>query len=199
MAAQPSPVISLQDDAIDNLRFIRETMERSSAFTAVPGWGGVAMGVTALVAAYVAAQQPTPRTWITVWIVEFVVAAAIGSLAVWWKARKSVDRHLAPLRKFLLSFLPPVFAGAVMTLALYRAGMYGLLPGTWLLSYGAAVISAGTFSVRIVPAMGVCFVVLGCTALLAPAAAVWPGWLLAAGFGGLHVVFGLWIAKSYGG
>lgn len=199
MAAQPSPVISLEDHALDNLRFIRETMERSSSFTAVPGLGGVVMGATALVAAYTAGQQATPRLWITVWIVEFVIAAAIGSLAVWWKARKSPDRHLAPLRKFLLSFLPPVFAGAVMTLALYRAGMYGLLPGAWLLSYGAAVISGGTFSVRIIPAMGVCFVVLGCLALLAPAAAVWPGSLLAVGFGGLHIVFGLWIAKSYGG
>ncbi|BDC52767.1 hypothetical protein F183_A50820 [Bryobacterales bacterium F-183] len=199
MAAQPSPVISLQDHAIDNLRFIRETMERSSSFTAVPGWGGVAMGLTALAAAFAAHQQATPRGWITVWIVEFVIGAAIGSLAVWLKARKATDRHLAPLRKFLLSFLPPLFAGAVMTLALYRAGMFGLLPGAWLLSYGAAVISGGTFSVRVVPAMGVCFVVLGCVALLAPAAAVWPGWLLAAGFGGLHVVFGLWIAKNYGG
>ncbi|MBS1834840.1 MAG: hypothetical protein JST65_19125 [Acidobacteria bacterium] len=199
MAAQPSPVISLQDHAIDNLRFIRETMERSSSFTAVPGLGGVAMGLTAFVAAYAASQQATPRGWITVWIVEFLIGAAIGSLAVWWKVRKSPDRHLAPLRKFLLSFLPPLFMGAVMTLALYRAGMYGLLPGAWLLAYGAAVISGGTFSVRIVPAMGVCFVVLGCAALLVPAAAAWPGWLMAAGFGGLHVIFGLWIAKSYGG
>jgi hypothetical protein len=197
MAAVPKPVVNLQDRAFDNLRFIRETMERSGQFTAVPGWGGVAMGVTALIAAYVASVQPTPRLWLNVWFAEVFVAAIIGFLAVWNKARVLPDRHLAPSRKFLLSFSPALVAGAVLTLVLYRAADYAMLPGMWLLIYGAAVVSGGTFSVRVVPAMGVCFMVLGFGALLAPQH--WSNALLAAGFGGLHIVFGTWIAREYGG
>jgi hypothetical protein len=197
MAASPNPVVNLQDHALDNLRYIRETMERSGQFTAVPGWGGVAMGFTALAAAYLAAIQETPRLWLDVWFAEVFVAAIVGSLAVWRKARDLSERHLAPLRKFLLSFSPAIVAGAVLTLVLYRAADYAMLPGMWLLMYGAAVVSGGTFSVRVVPTMGVCFIALGCVALFAPQA--WSNVLLGAGFGGLHIVFGFWIARKFGG
>jgi hypothetical protein len=197
MASSPNPVVNLQDHAIDNLRYIRETMERSGQFTAVPGWGGVAMGVTALIAAYLASVQETPRLWLDVWFGEVLVAAAVGSFAVWYKARALTERHMAPFRKFLLSFSPALLAGAVLTLVLYRATNYAMLPGMWLLMYGAAVVSGGTFSVRVVPAMGVCFIVLGCGALFAPQQ--WSNGLLAAGFGGLHIAFGLWIARKFGG
>jgi hypothetical protein len=197
MASSPNPVVNLQDHALDNLRFIRETMERSGNFTAVPGWGGVAMGVTAFVAAYLASIQPTPRLWLDVWFGEVLVAALVGCLAVWTKARRLSEYHLAPFRKFLLSFAPALIAGAVLTLVLYRAGDYSMLPGLWLLMYGAAVVSGGTFSVRVVPTMGVCFIVLGCVALFGPSQ--WSNGLLAIGFGGLHVVFGFWIARKFGG
>ena len=197
MAVSPNPVVNLQDHALDNLRYIRETMERSGQFTAVPGWGGVAMGVTALAASYLAAIQETPRLWLDVWFAEILVAALVGLVAVWRKSNSLSERHLAPFRKFLLSFSPALVAGAVLTLVLYRAADYAMLPGMWLLMYGTAVVSGGTFSVRVVPAMGVCFVALGCVALFAP-----PGWsntLLGLGFGGLHIVFGFWIARKFGG
>lgn len=195
--AQPSPVVNLHDHALDNIRFIRETMERSGAFTAVPGWGGVVMGCTALIAAYVAALQPTPQAWLVVWIAEVLVAALAGSYAVWTKVRTIEGRHLASLRKFLLSFSPSLLVGAVLTVVLYRAGVIHLLPGLWLVSYGSAVISGGSFSVRVVPAMGACFVALGCVAFAAPAS--WANILLGAGFGGLHIGFGVWIARRFGG
>ena len=197
MAPSPDTVVNLHEHAIDNLRFIRETMERSGHFTAVPGWGGVAMGVTALAATYLAAIQETPRLWLNVWFAEVMIATAIGFFAVWTKSRVLSDRHMASFRKFLLSFSPAMLAGAVLTVVLYRGAHYAMLPGMWLLVYGAAVVSGGTFSVRVVPAMGLCFMVLGCGALLAPAH--WTNALLAVGFGGLHVVFGFWIARKYGG
>lgn len=197
MALSPNPVVNLQDHALENLRFIRETMERSGQFTAVPGWGGVVMGITALVAAYLASIQETHRLWLNVWFCEVFVAAAVGFFAVWTKSRALSERHMASFRKFLLSFSPALLAGAVLTLVLYRGAHYAMLPGMWLLMYGAAVVSGGTFSVRVVPAMGVCFIALGCGALFAPPQ--WTDGLLAVGFGGLHVVFGLWIARKYGG
>lgn len=189
---------ALGDRAMDDLRFIRRTMERGPAFTAVPGWGGVAMGVSALIAAVLASTRPGATGWLAVWLVEAVVAVGVGTWAMRRKARGAGLPLLSSAgRKFVLSFLPPALAGALLTFALYRAGDLALVPGTWLLLYGAAVVTAGTFSVKVVPVMGLCFMALGGTALLA--APAWGDPLLAAGFGGLHVVFGLHIARKHGG
>lgn len=194
-----SEPIALGNRAMDDLRYIRRTMERGQAFTAVPGWGGVGMGVTALLAAGLAsARSDDPEGWLSVWAVEAVVAAALGVWAIQRKARRSDLPMLSGAgRKMLLGFLPPALAGVALTLALWQAGAMPLIAGAWLLLYGVGVVSAGTFSVRTVPVMGVCFMVLGTAALVA-APLRGDAWL-AAGFGGLHIVFGTIIARRHGG
>jgi hypothetical protein len=194
----PSEPIALGDRAMDDLRFIRHTMERGPAFTGVPGWGGVGMGVSALVAAALASVQPTFELWLAVWLAEAWVAVGIGAWAISRKARRAGLPLLSGAgRKFLLSFLPPAVAGAMLTGALVRSGDTSLLPGTWLLLYGAGVVTAGTFSVKVVPLMGLCFMAAGGIAFLVDS--TWGDPLLAAGFGGLHIVFGLYIARKHGG
>ncbi len=184
--------------AADNLRFIRETMESAAAFTAVPGWGGVAMGVTALVAAGVAHRQSSPFAWLVTWLVEAVLAVVIAGSAAAWKARMARMPLLSgPGRKFALSFAPPLAVGAILTVALYRAGAVAILPAMWLMSYGTAVVTGGAFSVRVVPVMGICFLALGVAAILAPAS--WANLFMAAGFGATQIIFGLIIARRYGG
>lgn len=183
---------------MDNLRFIRETMEGANAFTAVPGWGGVAMGFTALLAAALAAIQPTNGLWLRVWLAEAVLGAVIGALTMWRKADRARTPLLnAPGRRFVLAYTPTLFVGGALTAALWQHGMYDLMPATWLLCYGAGVVTGGAHSVRVVPVMGLCFMAAGTLALLAPAG--WRDPLLAAGFGGLHIVFGAIIARRYGG
>ncbi|MEP6961919.1 MAG: hypothetical protein ABI995_07570 [Acidobacteriota bacterium] len=189
--------------AIDNLRFIRETMERAGSFTAVPGWGGVVMGTTALVAAAFASHQTSREIWLAIWMLEGALAIGVGMLAMWRKAASAgMPFWSAPARKFLFSFLPPLIAGAVLTLALWRAGAVAAIPGVWLMLYGAGVITGGTFSVPAIPVMGACFLAEGALAsLLLPSAAsmVWADVWLGAGFGGLHIVFGAIVARRYGG
>jgi len=181
-----------------DLRYIRQTMERAGAFTAVPGAGGVIMGIAALIASAIAARQSSPEGWIVVWVCAAVVSVSIAILAIARKAKQAgLSVRTGPVRKFVLSFLPPVLAGAVLTFALYPLGAERLLPGLWLLLYGSGVVTAGTFSVRIVPVMGVCFMILGAAALVSPAH--WGDAFMAAGFGGLHVFFGLLIARRHGG
>jgi hypothetical protein len=189
---------ALHDRAMDNLRFIRETMERASSFTAVPGWGGVLMGVSALAASLVASQQSSRNLWLATWVVEALLALVIGGWAMDRKAHRAETPVLSgPGRKFALSYSPPILVGVLLTIVLLRAGMTSLLPGVWLLLYGTGVVTGGAFSVKVVPVMGLCFILLGTIALFAPS--VWGNYLMAAGFGGLHIIFGIIIARRHGG
>ena len=183
---------------MENLSFIRSTIERATPFTAVPGWGGVAMGVTALMAAPLAAVQGSRRAWLIVWLAEAVVATSIGSFALSRKAQALGGAILAqPTRRFLLSFTPPIAAAALLTPILHENGLSHQLPGLWLLLYGTGVVTGGAFSVRAVPLMGLCFMAVGAVALYAPRE--WGDPLLAGGFGLLHIVFGTVIARRHGG
>ena len=203
--ATPSPLRSPQREPIpidaraaDHLRYIRETMERAAEFTAVPGWGGVAMGVTALVAAFFASRQTTPGAWLTVWLIEAFVAVAIAAPAAATKAHRANSALFSgPGRKFVLSFAPPIVVGGLLTFALFHADVLFALPGVWLLLYGTAIVTGGAFSVRVVPVMGLCLMALGAASLFAPAG--WGDAFMAAGFGMVQIGFGWWIARHYGG
>jgi hypothetical protein len=185
-------------NALDDLHFIRQTLENSASFTAVPGWGMVGMAATALVAAAAAWRQAQFERWMMVWLIEDVVALALAMVAMRRKARLAqVPLFSGPGRRFLLNFMPPMLVGAVLTAAMYGGGSLHAIPGMWLLLYGTAVVSGGAFSVRIVPAMGSCFMLLGGLALLAPAG--WMNWFMLAGFCGLHAIFGFLIARRHGG
>jgi len=190
--------IPIDARAADHLRYIRETMERAAEFTAVPGWGGVAMGVTALMAALAASRQTTPRAWLAVWLIEAFVAVAIAAPAAATKAHRANSALFSgPGRKFVLSFAPPIVVGGLLTFALYHADFLAALPGVWLLLYGTAIVTGGAFSVRVVPVMGLCLMLLGAAALFAPP--LWGDAFMAAGFGVVQIGFGWWIARHFGG
>jgi hypothetical protein len=198
---RPPPVErdpALSDRALDNLRFIRETMERAGTFTAISGWGIAAVGVVAMMAALVAGARATVEWRVGTWV---TTAAACIALSLWATAQKARRSDLSmvsgPAQKLALAFSPAMVVGALLTAALLRIGANDLLPGVWLLLYGTAVVAGGAFSVRIIPVMGLCFMVLGAVALFAPASV--GAWLMVAGFGLVHVVFGVQIARRHGG
>jgi hypothetical protein len=173
-------------------------MERAAEFTAVPGWGGVAMGFTAIGAAIAASRQHSPKAWLTVWLAEAFVAIAIAAATAATKAHRATAALFSgPGRKFLLSFAPPIIVGGLLTFALYNAGAASTLPAVWLLLYGTAIVTGGAFSVRVIPVMGICLMTVGAVALVSPAA--WGDALMAFGFGALQIAFGFWIARNHGG
>jgi len=191
---------ALRDYAVSNLRYIRETMERASAFTSIPGWGGVAIGVTALLTTAIAEPMTAwnPRRWLVTWLIEAVIAAAIGSISMWQKARRSETRFMSgAARRFFVSYFAPLIAGAILTITIVRGGNLDALPATWLLLYGASFVSSGAFSIRVIPMMGIGFMAFGAAAALLPLSVA--NLLLGAAFGGLHIIFGLIIARNYGG
>ena len=183
---------------MDNLAFIRNTMEAAGSFTAVSGWGMVAVGALAAIVAAIAARQATPIASLQVWLASAVLAPVVMLPAIVRKARRAKMPLLSgPARKFVLSFSPPMIVGALLTLVMYRGGLIDAIPGMWLLLYGTAVVAGGAFSVQIVPVMGLCFMAAGVLGLFAPIS--WTQWIMGAAFGGLHIAFGIPIARRHGG
>ena len=192
---EPAPQ---SNEALDQLQFIRHTMESATSFTAVPGWGTVLLGLTALAAALVARSLDSRVTWVLLWLGEALLAAIISLVAMVKKTGSLAKLATSiPARKCALSLVPPLAAGGVLTLIMMEQHLYAILPGMWLMLYGVAVITGGAFSVRVVPVMGICFAVFGTIALALPAS--WANGIMGAGFGGLHVLFGLLIARRHGG
>jgi hypothetical protein len=197
-AMRTAKVVSINERALENLKYIRETMERAGYFTAVPGWGGMLMGVSAFLTALISSRLPTRNLWFASWLGEAVLALLIGGCAMAQKARAAHAPLLdGPGRKFALGLCPAMVAGAILTFVLYRQGLFEIMPGVWLLLYGVAVVTGGAFSVNVVPIMGLSFMALGTIALFSPAQ--WANWFMAAGFGALHIAFGIVIARRYGG
>ncbi|HUR36461.1 MAG TPA: hypothetical protein VM009_01505 [Terriglobales bacterium] len=199
-AAQPVEHLAPQagSDPLEQLRFIRQTMESAGSFTAVPGWGQIYIGVTALGAAWLASQQTNPTAWLQIWLTEAVVALIIAAWTILEKAKRANQAlDSAPARKVALSLMPPILAGGVLTWVLFQAGMSSALPAMWLILYGTGVMAAGAFSVNVVPVLGACLFSLGALAAITPPS--WHNAEMAIGFGVLHIIFGGIIARRHGG
>ena len=188
----------MSSQAADNLLFIRSAMERSSTFTAIPGKGGVAMGVVAFAAALTAASQPNDERWLVTWLVAAAIASVIGLATMAHKARQAgLPLAGGSARRFALGMAAPFVAGAAITYELWTVGNFTVMAPAWLLLYGAGVLTGGMFSVPIVRAVGLCFMAVGIAAIATPHE--WGNLWLAVGFGGLQAGFGIYIARNHGG
>lgn len=192
-----SPTTALHEKAEDNLRYIRDSMERASSFTGVSGKGYVVAGVSALFATWIAEQQASEAAWLAVWMLELLFAGSMAFTLTALKAKKQGGSlWSANGKKLLFAFFPPMAVGAVFTLSFFLNGQLSVLPGVWLCLYGAAVMTAGAYSVEVIPIMGGLFLLLGAIVILGAAPA---NLLLGLGLGGLHIVFGIIVWRNYGG
>jgi hypothetical protein len=190
--------VALSERAAETLEFIRATMARSASFTAVPGRGGMIMGGIALLAAWTSARQASWRGWLVVWLAAAVVAAAIGLEAMRRKARAAgMPLWSETGRRFAQAFVPALAAGAALTVGAVLDGREDRLPATWLLLYGAGIVAGASTSIPILTALGAAVMIVGAAAAVLPTA--WGTVCLAAGFGGLQLLFGFIIARKHGG
>ena len=189
----------MHERAEADLAFVRAAVERSSQFTAVPGVGGVLMGVSALIAAVIAHQQPTHERWLLVWILDAAAAAIIGGTALVRKARRrQVPLAVGPARRFALGLAPAMIAGAALSVAALDVQAWAMLPAIWMLCYGVAVLGAGAASAApIVPIVGSVFVFAGVVSIATPASLA--DYWMAATFGVAHIVAGAIVARRHGG
>jgi len=186
-------LLTLEDSALDNLKYIRDTIECSRSFTCISGKGGVLMGLVGFAAAGMCSIPGLSAAWLWIWLGAALLGGLTGGVSIWLKARAlGVDLSQGVARRYFYSLMPAFVAAAVLTAVLARTDGVEAIAGVWLLLYGTGVVSGGAFSIRPVPVMGLCFMVLGAITLLLPA---WSPIMLAAGFGGLHVVFGIVIAR----
>jgi hypothetical protein len=189
--------ISIESRALGTLAYIRRSID-SSASLAVPGMAGVVMGFIGLLAAILASTPRWAAHWALIWMLAGGTAFLVGGTLMAREAAQSGHaRYLGPVRKFLLCLCPALFAGAVLTGVLWHARMENLLPGTWLLLYGCAVLSASTVTfpstMRLLCILGALFVALGSAAFAMPAGMHTA--ILGLGFGALHIIFGLLIGS----
>ena len=191
---QSTVPVSIETRALGTLAYIRTSIEMSGSMV-VPGTAGVVMGSIGVLAAIARCDASVGPA----------LAVDLGARrrhrvpgrrrahGARRPPRRGHARYLGPVRKFLLCLCPALLAGAVLTFVLWHAALESLLPGTWLLLYGCAVLSASTVTIastmRLICIMGALFVVLGSVAFALPPAAHTA--VLGAGFGALHIVFGL--------
>jgi hypothetical protein len=190
--------VSIDAGAVAHLRYIRDTMEAAHTFTSVPGKGCIAMGITALVAAVLDSSPGLAPYWLPIWLTAAAIAVLLASFFLFRKARaQGLSLWRGVGRRFFLTLLPALLAGAVMTTALIDSGARELVAGAWLLLYGAGLAASGVFSIGPVMVTGFAFMMLGSLALMLPPS--WSTALLAVGFGGLHLVLGTIVSRWHGG
>jgi hypothetical protein len=196
-SSRSSPPASLHQHAQDNLQYIRDTMESATSFTGISGKGYIFAGISALGAAWLAAQQTSNTGWLGVWMAELALAATATLSMTAFKARgQGTSLWSTNGIKLLLAFLPGMTAGGIITLALYLQDDITLLPGIWMCLYGASVMTAGVHSVRLIPIMGGLFILVGALVLLTPLPA---NTMLGLGLGILHILFGIIVWRKHGG
>lgn len=191
-----TPTQEERQQAQEALAYIRQTMESSSTFTALSGWGLVAVGVVGLGAAGVAWRSGVPER-LSAWLPAAVIGVLCSAIANAAKARRlEMPLWTGSLRKVAWVMAPTLLAGAMLTWKFDAEGVRYLMPGTWLALYGAGVTAGGTFSTRAVRWMGLAMLLLGALAFVDQRQAIV---YLALGFGVLHILFGLYIVRRHGG
>lgn len=204
-----SAITASLDEARENLRVIRQTMERSTQYSTLSGWSGILIGVVALIGVYLtdrqigaAIAQGHPVKTVhpalgMIWLSALVLAVGIEFACNKRRAVRVGKRVASRLgAHIILAALPAFFGCGVLTVFFYVHGLVSYIWGVWMLCYGLAICSVGLFSLRQVSYLGAAFVVAGALTLLFPVKLHLL--MMALTFGGFHIVYGITMARRNG-
>ncbi|MBQ1408707.1 MAG: hypothetical protein IIY87_03000 [Bacteroidales bacterium] len=195
------------NDALRDIKDIRSMMERSSRFLSISGWGVAAVGIIAIVAAWIAYKVFSDGTLFGythyLWAYKTKVAV-VGSLilvvfcgmivffsSVIMARRRGVKFVFdKTMRRTVLNFSIPLLAGGILCLALVLEGHYGLTSSIMLIFYGLALINCHHFSHPVLGTLGYLELLLGLVDCFTVTHALL---LWAVGFGLLHLIFGIYL------
>ncbi len=209
-----------QMQSLEAIHDIKKMMERSSRFISLSGLSGVAAGICALVGAALAwpyiyngkevsmypeaslilAFAHDPRVIFTLWpfwiAMGTLVAAVLFAFLFTW--RKSKQQHVkiwdASARRMVINLAIPLMAGGILLLKLIIMGIVSLLTPVTLIFYGLALVNASKYTLGEIRYLGYCQLLLGFINLWFPEEGLY---FWAAGFGLLHIVYGLYMWKKY--
>jgi len=202
MSATPKPrppaPTPIDSGALENLRYIRSTIEAAHTFTTVPGKGCIAMGLTALAAVGLETLPQLQALWLSIWVGAAIVACSAALYFMEQKARaQGLSLRRAVARRFFMTLAPAFLAGAILTAALAGQVSREIITGMWLLLYGTGLAACGLFAIPAVFTAGLAFMGLGAATLWLPPGSAHV--VLALGFGGIHLVLGATIVRHHGG
>lgn len=196
-----------EQDYIQDIAEIRSMMERSSKFLSLSGWAGILAGVYALFGAWVANSllgfQPDTIFYSYLDLTNILLTAG-GVLvlalvtALLDSRRKAQKREESAWnstsKRLLASIAVPLFTGGLVIILLLQYGLLGLMAPFTLIFYGLALYNAGFYSIREVRLMGFAQMILGLLNLgfIETGLLFW-----AIGFGGIHIVYGIYMHFRY--
>ena len=197
----------------EDIRAIREIMQRSTRFISLSGLSGIVAGLVALIAAFLAwridpdlfRSIPLPAVGTSPASLGHLVALSIATLLIaisesfvftLRSARKNREYIWnVHFRQLLVQLAIPLLTGGVICLYLAFAGLINLVPPMMLIFYGLALIGASKYTLKDIFGLGVLEIGLGLTGLFLPAYGLW---LWATGFGLFHIVYGIRMYINYG-
>ncbi|KAF0129474.1 MAG: hypothetical protein FD155_2397 [Bacteroidetes bacterium] len=197
-----------EKDYIKDLAEIRQMMERSSKFISLSGWAGILAGIYALVAAYIAytlfnfkpgeESSITPSDMLNVILLALALLVLALTTAV-FLSYKSASKRSEPIwnatsRRLLLNMAVPLVTGGIFLIIMISQSHFNMLSSISLIFYGLALYNAGNFTYKEVKILGVILIILG---LISACFISWALLIWAAGFGLMHIVYGIYIQVKY--
>ena len=206
-----------KDVSLETLQDIRSIMDRSARFISLSGWSGIWAGGTALIGSYIAydwMQEPDYKymrvalsngsfTYFNPFVVHIIllalsvfVTAFAGGYYFTYKKAKSQGQRLwnTASRQMLLQLFFPLLAGGTFTMFFIYYGCGMFVAPACLVFYGLALISASRYTLSDIRYLGMLDVVLGCVNLIFPGHGLY---FWAAGFGPLHILYGVIMWNKY--
>lgn len=202
----------------NELHDIKKMMEQSSRFISLSGLSGIAAGVCALIGAWfannfigrdeVVLTQQSVNSPDSILHGDFInsrilqiafitfVAAFLSAFIFTYRRSKKTNVPIwgTTAKRLMINVSVPMIAGGIFLLALIKDGVYGFVAPGCLIFYGLGVLNASKYTLHETRYLGYCEIILGLICLYFPGDGLY---FWAAGFGILHIVYGVFMWLKY--